>query len=433
MNAAWTKALVPVALAIGVGGLIGLLYGHPALGALLAVLGVLWWHLQHLMRLDSWLRTGEVDELPDGSGAWPGVFARIQYLRVKLRRRGKRYRRLLRELRNSTEAFPDGGVLLTDRNEILAFNSAAQALLGLRGRSDRGQRIDNLLRHPDFVAFLRSNTIGGSVEVPAGEGGDVWLACRLIPFGPDQRLLLLRDISQRVQGERVRQEFIANASHELRTPLTVIAGYLDAMTGDAGIPEGWRRPVLEMNQQSVRMQRLVEDLLQLSRLESTPPAGKETVVDMPVLIRSVCASAQALPGPKPAVTMSIECQLGLHGDESEIRSVLTNLLQNALRYTGPGGAVSVSWKVVDSRALLTVRDTGSGIAAEHIPRLTERFFRADPGRDRGSGGTGLAIVKHALRRHDAELDIRSQPGQGSEFTCIFPGTRLVPAPAVAGQ
>lgn len=424
----WSWTIIRLALALAFGVAIGALYGHPALGGALVAVGIVLWQFERLYRLERWLATGQIDEIPDGEGVWPAVFAKIQYLRAKAKRRGKRFRRLVREMRASTEAFPDGGIILNSDHEILNFNQAAGTLLGLRGRRDRGQRIENLLRHPDFIDYLRDAASREFVEVPAPQKEDAWLLCRLIPYGPDQKLLLIRDVSQRVRLERMRRDFVANASHELRSPLTVITGYLDTLADDPQIPAAWRQPVATMQESTDRMRRLIDDLLQLSRLESGQPVGRERAVDVGALLSAARKEALGAPDAPRAVEISLDSQARLLGEELELQSVVSNLVSNAVRYTPPDGEVRIRWRADDSGGYLTVEDTGIGIAEADIPRITERFFRADGGRARERGGTGLglAIVKHALRRHDAELEIRSQLGVGSTFTCRFPPERLAP-------
>lgn len=435
----WTASLLRLAAMLAAGTLFGWVYDQLLAGLLLAALSVLAWHLYNLYRLDSWLRTGRIDVIPDGVGLWPPVFARIQYLREKSRRRRRRWRQLVRELRSSAGAFPDGGVLLTARHEIVTFNAAAQRLLGLKKTRDRGQRIENLLRHPDFIAYLQGRDFNRSIELPGPAGGDTWISCRMIPYGPDQSLLLVRDITSTVRLERTRRDFVANASHELRTPLTVIAGYLEVMAEDRRIPSDWQTPLAEMRTQSLRMGQLLDDLLQLSRLESSAPCSMERAVDMGGLVRAARQEALAMPEHPRSVDIDIASNVGVLGDETELHSVVSNLVSNAVRYTPPEGSVHIAWRVDEQGGFLSVRDTGIGIAEEDIPRVTERFYRTDRGRARQKGGTGLglAIVKHALRRHDAELEIRSRVGEGSSFTCHFPPHRLAvssqqPGPAERG-
>ncbi|MBN8280036.1 MAG: phosphate regulon sensor histidine kinase PhoR [Gammaproteobacteria bacterium] len=426
MPKVWTWTLFWYGIALLVGGIVGSLYDRATLGVLLVALGLLVWQLYNLYRLERWLLTGEIAQIPDGDGVWPPVFAKIQFIKSKVKRRGKRFRKLVKDLRASTEAFPDGGVILNARHEIINYNQAARILLGLKNRRDRGQRIENLLRYPDFVEYLNNPGERQAVDIPSPIGGETWLSCRLIPYGPDQTLLLIRDVSQRVKIERVRRDFVANASHELRSPLTVIMGYLDALHEDERIPASWRQPIGVMQDQAIRMRRLVEDLLQLSKLESGQPVSREHVVDVAAMIAAARKEALALPDRPDKIDVELSSPANLLGEETELQSVVSNLVANAVRYTPPDGEIRIHWFVDGDGGHLAVKDTGIGIAEEDIPRVTERFYRADGGRARQRGGTGLglAIVKYALRRHDAELEIQSRLGHGSTFVCHFPRDRL---------
>jgi two-component system phosphate regulon sensor histidine kinase PhoR len=426
MPRAWTSLLTRLVASLATGALIGALYDSAALGALLVALFWLGTQLLNLYRLERWLVTGQIVEIPADEGLWGNVFSKIQFIKAKVKRRGKRFRRLIQELRASTEAFPDGGIILNADHEILNYNNAARLLLGLKGRRDRGQRIENLLRNPDFIAYLNHPDERPYVEIPSPLGGETWLLCRLIPYGPGQTLLLIRDVSQRIKIEKVRRDFVANASHELRSPLTVIMGYLDALAEDERLPANWHQPVETMQQQALRMRRLIEDLLQLSKLESGQPVGKERVVDVPGILAAARKEALSLPVHPGRVEVELRSQANLLGEETELQSVVSNLVSNAVRYTPVDGEVHISWSVDDDGGHLVVRDTGIGIPEDDIARVTERFYRADSGRARERGGTGLglAIVKHALRRHDADLEIRSRVGEGSTFICHFPPDRL---------
>jgi two-component system phosphate regulon sensor histidine kinase PhoR len=426
MPPAWTAALIRLAAMLASGALVGWLYGHAVAGMLVVALGTLGWHLYNLYRLDHWLQTGRIEIIPDGIGVWPPIFARIEYIREKARRRRRRWRQLVRELRASASAFPDGGVLLNANHEIVTYNTAAQRLLELRKSRDRGQRIENLLRHPDFVAYIAGGDYSRSVELPAPVGHDQWISCLMIPYGPQQTLLLVRDITANVRLERMRRDFVANASHELRTPLTVISGYVEALADDESVPPAWRAPLAEMRTQSLRMGQLLDDLLQLSRLESSRPNPLERRVDVGAILRAARQEALAMPDHPRTVELDIGSAINVLGDETEIHSVVSNLVSNAVRYTPPEGSITIGWHVDDAGGHLAVVDSGIGIAEDDIPRITERFYRTDSGRARQKGGTGLglAIVKHALRRHEAELEIRSRLGEGSAFTCHFPPHRL---------
>lgn len=426
MSRLWINSLVRLLALLVAGTLVGWLYDVPALGALAAALGALGWHLHHLYRFDTWLRTGSIDVMPDSGGVWPPVFARIEYIQQKSRRRRQRWRKLVRELRTSAGAFPDGGVLLNEKREIVNYNAAAGRLLGLRRGTDPGQRIENLLRHPDFIAYLDSGRYADGVELAAPTGDDTWLFCLLVPYGPQQLLLLVRDITATARLERTRRDFVANASHELRTPLTVISGYLEVLAEDEALARTWQQPVADMRLQAQRMGQLLDDLLQLSRLESGAPRSHELAVDVAGMLQAAGRQARAMPERPQHVEVDIGSTVRLLGDAGEIQSVVSNLVANAVRYTPAEGSIRISWTVDEQGAHLAVADTGIGIAESDIPRVTERFYRTDRGRARQHGGTGLglAIVKHALRRHDAELEIHSRIGEGSTFTCHFPPHRL---------
>jgi two-component system phosphate regulon sensor histidine kinase PhoR len=264
---------------------------------------------------------------------------------------------------------------------------------------------------------------GIAVASPRHETG--WLHVQIIPYGTDQRLAIIRDVTNEKNVERTRRDFVANASHELRSPLTVISGYLDAL-GEAGdVPEAWRTPVAEMQRQAERMTRILRDLIELTRLESADAAAARDFVDVGGMLKPIVQEFAGRPG--PSVELALKTDAALLGKESELHSIFYNLINNAVRFTPPSGSVKVVWRLADGGAVFEVIDTGIGIPEEQIPRVTERFYRVDPGRSRASGGTGLglAIVKHALQRHEGELAIASREGEGSTFACRFPKERVV--------
>lgn len=379
--------------------------------------------LRNLYHLDRALEKGA--PVPsDTRGLWAELFSTVVRLRSKSRHRKKRYRRLLRAVRQSTRALHDGGIILNARNEIQWCNRAAVRLLGLNLATDVGHRIDNLIRNPDFVNHLE-NPGGNSVSIPspAVEGGQ--LSVQIIPYGRNQRLAIIRDVTREVRLERTRRDFVANASHELRSPLTVIGGYLDAMAHDVDLGGDWRTPIAEMERQVSRMTRILRDLIELTRLESSHGEAPRDFIDVVGVLKFIereFVSATRV----PRISMHFGSDLALLGSEAEVHSIFHNLVSNAVRFTPPDGSVDVCWERNENGAAFSVRDTGIGIPEELIPRVTERFFRVDPGRSRELGGTGLglAIVKHALQRHGASLRIRSEVGEGSLFTCQFPDTRL---------
>jgi two-component system phosphate regulon sensor histidine kinase PhoR len=291
-----------------------------------------------------------------------------------------------------------------------------------------------LLRDPDFVGYIEKAAANGETlefVLPTDHAHNAaqWRSCYIVPYGLDQKLLMIRDITQQRQIDKMRRDFVANASHELRTPLTVITGYLEALTEAEGIDPDLRMPVLEIERQATRMRALIEDLLKLSELDSKSRDGARNEVDMAGLAAAAAQEARAMENCPQHVDIDLQSKARLLADECDIQSVLSNLVGNAVRYTPQDGRITISWQTDAKGGYLSVRDTGAGIAKEHIPRLTERFYRVESGRERVGGnrgtGLGLAIVKHALQRYGATLNIESKPGEGSQFSCHFPVERIV--------
>jgi two-component system phosphate regulon sensor histidine kinase PhoR len=320
---------------------------------------------------------------------------------------------------------PDGAVILDAANDIEFCNRAAKTLAGLKRKKDRGQRIDNILRDPALTSLLEVNDATQTVDIASPVKDGAWLNCRVVPYGVNQKLLLLRDVTSRIAINRMRRDFVANVSHELRSPLTVMSGYLDTMADDEELAGTWAQPVHQMQDQTRRMTKIVAELLELSRLESAGRASQEELVDVAALLTTARKTYAGQAG-MPEISVAVESAVQLHGNIGEIESVVTNLLSNAIRHTPSQGEVRLIWRSDPGGADLIVADSGEGVAGEHIPRLTERFFRVDRGRARQDGGVGLglAIVKHVLGRHDAELYITSEPTVGSEFRCHFPVERV---------
>jgi two-component system, OmpR family, phosphate regulon sensor histidine kinase PhoR len=421
---------------IGLGVLIGWSYGRPFIGAFVASLLALVWQLRQLVAFDRALQTGDFDRFRYGEGIWQRIYSRFKYERERGNRYKREYRRLIKEIRRSTDAMPDGAVILDERNEIVTCNLAAKTLAGLKRRKDRGQRIDNILRDPHLTGLLEADDATQAIDIASPVRDGSWLNCRVVPYGADQKLFLLSDVTERILLSKMRRDFVANASHELRSPLTVISGYLDTISDDEGLPADWVQPIRQMQEQARRMTRIVSELLELSRLEAAGRAGTADIVDVAGLLAS---GRKAFLGQEGTAAVRVDngSTAQLRGNASEIESVITNLLSNAVRHTPPEGEVVLSWSSGPDGGDLVVKDTGEGIAEVHIPRLTERFFRVDRGRARRDGGVGLglAIVKHVLGRHDATLHIASTPGAGSEFRCHFPAERLVigaPVPLAGG-
>ena len=430
MTGSSRKFLVGLLLLLAAGALIGWFYDRPATGLLVAALLALAWQVRNLLAFHRALRTNDFDVFRYGEGMWEQLFSRFSYEHDRAERYKAQHRRLLKEIRKSTNAMPDGAVILDTDNQIVTCNRAAKSLAGLKRKKDRGQRVDNILRDPALTRLLQSGDSESSIEIRSPLKDDGWLNCRVVPYGANQKLLFLRDVTERIRLSRMRRDFVANASHELRSPLTVVTGYLDSLAEDRELPEGWVQPITQMQSQARRMTRIVSELLELSRLENAGRAGTEDVVDVVGLL-SAAKKAYSYPGSGPAIEVVAESSAQIRGQVTEIESLIGNLLSNAVRHTPADGQITLTWRSGAEGAELSVRDTGEGIPEEHLPRLTERFFRVDRGRAREDGGVGLglAIVKHILGRHDAELMIVSEPGAGSEFLCLIPAERLVTEPA----
>src|SRR5260221_860044 len=425
----WWAPLVAAVVLAGTRVPAGLRVGPPALTVAPGLAGMLARQQYMLERVRQWLRRDRVDLAPDAGGVWGELIGLIGRLFRRKQYHKRRMLQLLRELRSSTAAIADGVVMLNPAAEILWFNRAAARLLHLRGRTDIGLRVDNLVRRPEFVHYLRSGEYTMPVVVQASGLSDQYLHFQIVPYGAGQLLLLVRDVTQQARLEEMRKDFVANASHELRSPLTVISGYLETLSQDESIDAGLRGPLDAMRRQALRMTAIVHDLLELSRLEAEEgtPAGEP--VDVGGLLARLRSDLLARLGSTREVQILVESTNRLLGVEAQLHSAFGNLLENAAKYTPAEGTITMRWWCDEHGGHVAVADTGIGIAAAHIPRLTERFYRVDPGRSRASGGSGLglAIVKHVLQRHSARLQIESEEGKGSTFSCHFQLARLVTA------
>ena len=435
MNSSAT-AFVYVAMrvfaACALGAALGWFVGTVWLGVCGALALYLAWNLWQLRQLAFWLQNRSVADPPSAAGLWSDVVAQVVRLHRRKRFHKERLTRLFRELRRSTAAMPDGVVMLDPQGEIVWFNRKAGELLDLSRRADLGLRIDNLVRHPDFVEYLRAGQNSLPLIVRLDSPVERHIAFQLISYGEDQRLLMLRDVTREVRLEQMRKDFVANASHELRSPLTVVAGYLETFGSDPGLGE-LAGPIAEMRRQTDRMTRIIEDLLELSRFEANDGPIKGAPIDVAAMAAMLRKDVLARPAHPRNVEVSIESRATLIGDEAMVQSAFSNLVDNAAKYTPVEGSVFIRWWTDADGGHFSVRDTGPGIPAEHLPRLTERFYRVDPGRSRETGGSGLglAIVKHALYRHGGRLEIDSAEGRGSTFTCHFPHERVFEARVAA--
>lgn len=387
--------------------------------------------LRHLHKLHQWLLHRDSREIPEAEGLWGDVFNEIRKLTRQSERRADRLTGMLVRFQSAASAMPDAVVILSLNDEIEWANPSATHLLGVSFPRDAGLRLGNLLRTPEFAAYLQRGEFSEPLELVSPANPELTVSLQIIPFGEAQKLVLGRDITRLMRLEQMRRTFVANVSHELRTPLTVLSGYVETLRDMEALKNGGlRKHIATMHEQANRMQRLVDDLLMLSRLETAPPSRRDETVDVAMLLTGLKEQAEILSGEqRHRIGLEADAALRLLGRREELHSAFSNLVNNAVRYTPAGGAITLRWTAAGEGAAFSVSDTGEGIAPEHIPHLTERFYRVDTARSRATGGTGLglSIVKHVLARHDASLEIASTPGQGSTFTCLFPAARVVHA------
>jgi len=432
VSAIWAQTLWLLA------GIASLVFAPVALGfgldwglaaVILALLLMLAWHLLHLHQLMTWLEGPLNNPLPRGRSVWEIAFAGL-HRRVRIRLGQQQVlSETLERFREAVQALPDGIIAYNRHRHIEWLNERAGSYFAISVQHDRGQALFNLIRHPDFVAYIEAAHFEEPLIYRGGRVEGLTLLLQVIPYGVDENLLVARDISQIERIETMRRDFIANVSHELKTPLTVVAGFAEMLADDhAAHAEDEIRHYLNLiYEQTTRMQRLIEDLLTLSALESGSSPLSEERVEIEPMLQSILADARVLSAGRHEISLTMETSAAIAGCANELRSAFSNLAANAVRYTPPGGQIELTWRAHVDGAELVVADTGIGIAAQHLPRLTERFYRVDRSRSRETGGTGLglAIVKHVLTRHRATLEIESEPGHGSRFAARFPRRALL--------
>lgn len=396
----------------------------------LALLWMVFHHVRHIVLLERWLLRSDhtQNSIPAGSGAWDDVFAHLaRYVRQHSQSR-EMLSLALERMQSVTAAMPDGIVILDEHDRIEWCNRVAEQHLGINLSLDTGQQITYLVRQIPFVKYLAARQYSNTLILKQIRQQGLIISLQLVPYSFNQKLLISRDITRFEKLETMRRDFIANVSHELRTPLTVISGFLETLSDDISVKSDFdKRAFLLMTEQATRMQRLIEDLLILSRLEDAQNKIKEQTIDMDSLARKLLLDAESLSAGRHHIRLDVMTHDQLLGSEEELRSAFGNLISNAIRYTPDKGEILICWEKREGQGIFSVQDSGIGIEAEHIPRLTERFYRVDNSRSRETGGTGLglAIVKHVLSRHNAQLDIKSRIGKGSLFIISFPAKRLV--------
>ena len=406
----------------------GLILGQPDWALATGLAMYLAYTLWQARRLQSWLNESSGEPPPEARGAWGLVFDEVYRMQRRDQRARARLEAIIARIQASTAALRDGVVMLDQEGHLTWWNHAAEQLLGLRA-PDSGQHVHNLLRDPRFVEYFEQTDYREPLNIQSPLSITTWLQYDITRYGDGERLILVRDITRLHNLEQMRKDFVANVSHELRTPLTVLVGYLETMLDNAAEPQSrWIRPLQQMQHQASRMQSLLNDLLMLSRLETSDVRIEERPVAIDRMLTEIRKDALALSGERRhEITLEITSPATLKGLETELRSAISNLVYNAVKYTQDGGRIHISWSRDDQGARLSVADNGPGIPREHLHRLTERFYRVDSSRNSTTGGTGLglAIVKHVMMRHQGSLQISSSPGQGSTFTCVFPPERLL--------
>ncbi|SMC17843.1 two-component system, OmpR family, phosphate regulon sensor histidine kinase PhoR [Andreprevotia lacus DSM 23236] len=425
----WLRSIIYYLIITLIALMIGAVHGTIwALGfALIVVAAALLFHLYNLGRLYQWAQQPRVENVPQSYLLWQDVFDKF-YDQVRLQKKQQdRLANTLERFTSAGEALPDGVIILDEHDRIEWCNQAASLHLGIDRIADVWQVVTNILRQPSLREYLRTQDFAHPLQLRTTRPTEQVLSVQLVPFDSTRKLLLSRDITQLDRVQTVHRDFIANVSHELRTPLTVVGGFIETMIDIPDLDAATRSQQLQlMYEQTQRMQRLVEDLLTLSKLENGQQLREEEV-DVPQLMRLLAAEAEGLSQGRHQIKIGSIAPARLIGNHDELHSAFGNLVSNAIRYTPAGGTITLHWRAEGEHGCFGVEDTGIGIAPEHIPRLTERFYRVDRGRSRATGGTGLglAIVKHILQRHQAQMVIRSRLGEGSEFSVKFPAQRLL--------
>ncbi|SDV51035.1 phosphate regulon sensor histidine kinase PhoR [Chitinasiproducens palmae] len=442
MNAIWARSLIILAVILFGGATLAMIAGATiGLGFIaLALLALALLNAARLSTLWRLLDAPSYGEVPSATGAWGEAFYRLHRLakrwHLQVTESVAQHERFLAAI----QASPNGVMMLDANNRIEWCNANAEAHFGIHANRDAGQPINYLVRSPAFLTYLSSQNYDTPLTF-AGKGSGAagahrTLSVQAFPYGDDHKLVLSHDITDLEKTDAMRRDFVANVSHELKTPLTVLSGFLETVRELKLAPAERERYLDIMAQQSQRMQHIVDDLLVLAKIEgqSKPPA--DVAVDVPALIATLRDDAFALSAGKHRIEVDIDPSLTLLGNAQELSSAFGNLISNAIRYTPQGGLIRIGWHTVEQKAAFVVTDSGIGIPAEHVPRLTERFYRVDSSRSRDTGGTGLglAIVKHVLQRHNARLQIESTEGRGSTFSAVFPSARVrqaTPRPALA--
>jgi two-component system, OmpR family, phosphate regulon sensor histidine kinase PhoR len=428
MNVIWTRSIVSLVLLAAFCAAISVFIGmRTALGfAVFMLVLQSFFSTYHTQRLWRLLDAPVYGEVPSALGVWGEIYYRLHKLAKRWHAQVRQVEQQHSRFIQAIQASPNGVAMLDDHDQIEWCNAIAEKHFGLDAKRDLRQHITHLVRQPDFIRYLSSQHYEEMLVMRGmGANRQRTVSVQVFPYGDNRKLVLTQDITELERTDSMRRDFVANVSHELKTPLTVLSGFLETMR-ELPLDEQDRMRYLDMmEQQAARMQNIVRDLLVLANLEGDMRPPGDELLDMRAVLRHLEDDANSLSSGRHSVTFHNDDSLTVAGVETEVVSALGNLVTNAVRYTPDGGAIDVTWQRQNERAVFIVRDSGLGIPAEHIPRLTERFYRVDRSRSRDTGGTGLglAIVKHVLQRHHAELDVKSEVGRGSTFIVRFPASR----------
>ncbi|MEE2730356.1 MAG: phosphate regulon sensor histidine kinase PhoR [Pseudomonadota bacterium] len=420
----WNIELNQFIILVIIGAIGGWTLGYPGVGVALVSVPYCLWMLIRTRELARWLASDDTSDPPESTGLWGMIFDNLYQQNRVFKNQISNLHNIIIRAQQSTNAIQDAVVVVDPQGNLEWWNDAGTHLLGFKLKTDRGQALTNLLRDPRFIRYFESRNYQRPLEIPSAQQAGVFLQFQITVFGEGERLIVARDVTRVHNLEQMRQDFVANVSHELRTPLTVIKGYLETFmdTLQEDHPQ-LSRGLNRMNEQALRMEALVNDLLLLSRLETDRSQHVMKPVGVPGLLKRIFNDAQAMNDSKQHnIALELNDELDINGDEEELRSAFSNLVINAIKYAPAGSNISLRWYEDENGVYMEVEDDGDGIDPQHLPRLTERFYRADQSRHSKTGGTGLglAIVKHVLIHHNAKLEIFSELGEGSVFTCHFP-------------
>jgi two-component system, OmpR family, phosphate regulon sensor histidine kinase PhoR len=412
--------------------LVGIVIDHFLLSLIAGLLIFIWWQYKEFSKILVWLQKRQEANSPSQTGIVDETCREIDYLRDRNKSRKQKLSGYLKRFQEATRALPDAVIVLAAQGEIEWANEKAREYIGVQWPKDGGLRLSNLVRYPKLIEYLNSSDaeLDKGLQITSPVNDELKLEVRISAYGDTQKLLVARDVTAISRINHMRKDFIANASHELRTPLTVISGYLESFVDDDSCPQEWITYIQQMRSQTTRMQHLIEDLMQLSGLETESRQSDKDIIPVPDVLTAIVNEAKSLSGYMAhTITLEADPHLYISGNQREIYSTFSNLVFNAIQYTPEHGQINIKWYEDEAGVHFSVRDNGLGIDSEHIPRLTERFYRVDKGRSREKGGTGLglAIVKHALLRYEGNLVIESEIGKGSLFRCDFPASLIVHA------